>query len=291
MAMPFLSFVMYYPWMARKWYGSTSAIALIPCLHTLDPGVANSRLPILAMEAADAVLPSTTYEKQYLVGRGVPAGKIEITGPGIHWLDTAKTDPRGFRSSHGLDEDPLVVFLGRVEEVKGVWFLMEAMLEAWAVLPSARLVIAGTKSRQTDALRARASGLPRIARERTTWLLDFPEEQKPDLLAAADVVALPSVHESFGMAFLEAWLFGKPVVGCRIGAVSAVIEDCEDGFLVTPGDRTELAHTLLRLLISPSLRRRFGERGRRKALEHHTWDRIVDRIEAAYEQIADRRQR
>jgi glycosyltransferase involved in cell wall biosynthesis len=286
MAMPFLSFVMYYPWAARRWRGSRSAIALIPCLHTLDTGLANSALPIAAMQAADAVLPFTTYEKQYLIARGVPEGKIHTIGAGVHRLDSVKTDPRAFRKSHGLVEDPVVVFLGRVEEPKGVWFLMEAMLEVWKLLPTARLVIAGTRTRQTDAMRARASALPRTARERTLWLLDFPESQKPDLLAAADVVALPSVHESFGIAFLESWLFGKPVVGCRIGAVSGVIEDGEDGFLVTPGDREELAHAILRLLVSPSLRLRLGDRGRRKTIEHCTWDAVASRIETVYEKIA-----
>jgi glycosyltransferase involved in cell wall biosynthesis len=290
MAMPFLSFVMYYPWMARRWQGSGSAIALIPCLHTLDVGLANSTLPIAAMRSADAVLPSTTYEKQYLIARGVPEGKIHTVGPGVYRLDSVETDPRAFRESHGLDEDPVVVFLGRVEETKGVWFLIEAMLEVWDVLPSARLVIAGSRSRQTDALRARASGLPRIARDRTLWLLDFAEGQKADLLSAADVVALPSVHESFGMAFLEGWLFGKPVVGCRIGAVCSVIEDGEDGLLVTPGDKEELAHAILRLLASPSLRARLGGRGRRKALEHCTWDSVVNRVEPVYENIARGRQ-
>jgi glycosyltransferase involved in cell wall biosynthesis len=99
------------------------------------------------------------------------------------------------------------------------------------------------------------------------------------------VFAYPSGFESFGIAFLEAWIRAKPVIGCRAGAIPSVIEDGWDGLLVRYEDKDELAHAVIRLLENPQMRRELGERGRQKTLRRYTWDIVSDRFREVYVQL------
>ncbi len=117
---------------------------------------------------------------------------------------------------------------------------------------------------------------------------DFDEEDKPRIFAACDVLAYPSEFESFGLAYVEAWACGKPVIGCRVGAVPAVVDDGVDGLLVPRRDPNALASALLRLLKDEALRRQLGEQGRAKVQTNYTWDVVVARFRQVYEQTVDR---
>jgi glycosyltransferase involved in cell wall biosynthesis len=116
----------------------------------------------------------------------------------------------------------------------------------------------------------------------------FPESEKASIFDACDVFAMPSIAESFGIAYLEAWLCAKPVIGARIGAVQCVIEDGRDGLLVDPEDAGGLAGAILKLVRDADLRQRLGRRGQEKTLARFTWARITDAIEAVYLEAIER---
>jgi glycogen(starch) synthase len=97
------------------------------------------------------------------------------------------------------------------------------------------------------------------------------EETKRDLLAAADLFAMPSRTDSFGIVYLEAWLYGVPVIGARVWGVCDVIHDGEDGLLVPFGDVPALAAAIERLLDSPQTREEMGARGRRRVYAEYMW--------------------
>jgi glycosyltransferase involved in cell wall biosynthesis len=117
---------------------------------------------------------------------------------------------------------------------------------------------------------------------------NFSESQKPQLFAACDVLAYPSVYESFGIAFVEAWATGKPVVGCRAGAVPCVVRHEVDGLLVDPEDTKGLAEAILRLLKEPNLRHDMGQRGLKKVRESHTWPVVTARFREVYQTVTQR---
>jgi glycosyltransferase involved in cell wall biosynthesis len=108
------------------------------------------------------------------------------------------------------------------------------------------------------------------------------DEDKRDLLAAAAVVAMPSRSDSFGIVFLEAWLYSVPVVGAAAGGIPEVVSDGQDGYVVPFGDVDALAGRLARLLAEPALARRMGEAGRCKTLAQHTWDHVYARVRPRY---------
>jgi phosphatidylinositol alpha-mannosyltransferase len=107
--------------------------------------------------------------------------------------------------------------------------------------------------------------------------------------AALDVFALPSTGESFGIAYLEAWLCHKPVIGARIGATQCVIEEGVDGLLVTPKDADDTARAILALLGDKDRRESMGRHGHAKTVAQFTWDKVTDKVERLFLEIAAKR--
>jgi glycosyltransferase involved in cell wall biosynthesis len=162
------------------------------------------------------------------------------------------------------------------------------MQTVWQRVPEARLLLAGARRKYANQVEGMIAGMDRQLRERVTFLYDFPDELKPDLFAALDVFAYPSRYESFGIAFLEAWAAGKPVIGCRAGAIPDVISEGMDGLLVTPGDVNELAEAITNLLIDSTKAHIMGASGRTKTLDRYNWPGIARRFRSVYQQAIEK---
>ena len=115
---------------------------------------------------------------------------------------------------------------------------------------------------------------------------DFADKDGPSIMDACDLLALPSVEESFGMVMIEAWMCGKPVIGADIASTRCIVEPGINGLTVPPFDSAALAAKIIELLSDPVKRARFGERGRAKVRERYTWDRVTDVWEATFRQAA-----
>jgi glycosyltransferase involved in cell wall biosynthesis len=111
------------------------------------------------------------------------------------------------------------------------------------------------------------------------------DDEKVLALQACDCMVLPSVGEAFGIVFLEAWMMGKPVIGARTLAVSAVIDDGRDGLLAAPDDVSDLARCIVSLVDNPGRGQDMGQQGRRKVLSRYTVPRITDRVEDIYQHV------
>src|SRR5262249_41094991 len=97
----------------------------------------------------------------------------------------------------------------------------------------------------------------------------------PDLMAAADLLVLPSVAEAFGLVLAEALYLGTPVVATRVGGIPEIVTDGVDGILVPPADSQALADALLDLLHDPERRRRMAGAGRQKVVERFRFEDMV----------------
>jgi glycosyltransferase involved in cell wall biosynthesis len=98
---------------------------------------------------------------------------------------------------------------------------------------------------------------------------------------------MPSRTDSFGIVYLEAWLYRKPVIGARAWGVSDVIEDGVDGRLVPFDDPGALAEALSVLLKRPALRSEMGARGEAKVYRLHTWDKKYEAVRDLYVRLVD----
>jgi phosphatidylinositol alpha-1,6-mannosyltransferase len=89
---------------------------------------------------------------------------------------------------------------------------------------------------------------------------------------------MPSIADSFGIAFLEGWLLSLPAIGAFAGGIPEAIDDGRDGFLVPFGDWHMLAEYIELLIKNPSLAQELGETGRQKVWRQFTWERVLERF-------------
>jgi len=228
---------------------------------------------------ADAVIALTEAERRTLVALGVAEDRVAVTGVGPILADSS--DPARFRARHGLSDDPVVLFLGQKYAYKGVGALLTSAPKVWRRAPETRFVFVGPRTPYSRRLFAG------VADHRILELDAVGLEEKTDAIAACDILCLPSSQESFGGVFTEAWALGKPVVGCDIAAVRAVVDNGADGLLTLQRPEA-IADALLSLLDRPKERAEMGERGRRKVADRYLWSRLAATTERVYQQALTR---
>ena len=114
------------------------------------------------------------------------------------------------------------------------------------------------------------------------------DKERLDALAACDVLALPSIGEAFGIVYLEAWAYRKPVLGARIDAVASLIDHTCDGYLVDMQQPGQLFHYLALLSANPEMGRAMGDRGYAKLAARYTVEKITDIVEGSYARVIRR---
>jgi glycosyltransferase involved in cell wall biosynthesis len=217
------------------------------------------------------------------------ASRVEVVYNGVDtsiFHPNVKDERRRVREALGLSASTRVVIsIGRMIPTKGQGTLLEAVRLLLDRAIDVHVLLAGEgqwRSRY-EAL-ARDLGL----QGRAIFLGDRADI--PVLIGAADVLALPSLHEGFGLALIEALACGVPVVASRTGPMPELVRDGETGLLIDAGSATELAASLAVILLDDDRRRRMGAVGREDAVARFSLPRMVRQLEAVYERVA-RRQR
>jgi glycosyltransferase involved in cell wall biosynthesis len=160
-----------------------------------------------------------------------------------------------------------MLFVGRLESRKGIDVVLKVAPALLTQFSDAILNIVGddtiprpdgtTYKQEFEAL-----DLPSFIRDRIIFHGRVEEEELRTFYRDCDIFVAPSRYESFGLVFLEAMMFGKPVIGCDAGGGPEVVSDGKTGFLVKPGDADGLRDALTRLLANPDLRREMGAAAR-----------------------------
>lgn len=255
-------------------------IVFLGAIHTADVWGYDRKMIYRAIQQADAYIALTTFERDYLIEHSIWPDKISVIGPGVEAGTFVKADRRVMRDRYGWGDDPVVALVAKQTARKRFDTLLAAMQRVWTVHTNARLLIAGARTPYSRQIEEMINALPSEQQTHVTVVSDFSEKEKPNLVAACDMFVLPSGQESFGIAFLEAWACGKPVIGARIGAIPSVIDEGRDGLLVAYRDAGDLARAILELLANQQRRAQMGEVGQRKVLENHTWEIVADRVRA-----------
>jgi glycosyltransferase involved in cell wall biosynthesis len=173
----------------------------------------------------------------------------------------------------------LILAVGSLFPVKGHIVLLKALAELakGADAPRWKAAIAGS-GREEAALRG---FIGQRGLSDRVHLLGFRTDV-PDLLAAADVYALPSLSEGTPLALLEAMFAGRAVVASRVGGIPELVGHHEEALLARPGDPSDLAESLMALLADAGLRARLAEAARRRAESRFTLERMTDEYERLY---------
>ncbi|AEN73593.1 glycosyl transferase group 1 [Rhodothermus marinus SG0.5JP17-172] len=224
-------------------------------------------------QTADAVLALLETDRRVLVERlGVPPEKVHLYG--VVPLLPERADGAGFRARHGLGEAPVVLFVGRMNDYKGALALVQAAPLVWAKRPEVHFVFIGPASEDERRIFEGADA-------RIHYLGRVDDQEKADAYAACDVFCMPSRHEILPAVYLEAWSYGKPVVGGPAVGLRELIEGNEAGLVVAQTPEA-IAEGLLRLLEQPEQARRFGENGRHLVWQRYTREALVDTLERVY---------
>lgn len=239
------------------------------------------RHQVALVRASNGVVAQTSQEQAFYIRQGIPEERIIVVGPGVNPSQVLGGDGQRFRQRYGI-QGPLVASLSTLSFDKGSVHLVEAMRALWRAGRQIHLVLAGTL---LTPFQRYLEKLLQADRAHLHILGPIEDQEKRDLLAACDVFAMPSRADSFGIVYLEAWLYRKPVIGARAWGITEVIEDDKDGLLVPFGDVASLAKAIAYLVDHPEVRETMGARGEQKVYRHHTWEHKYPQVRAFYHRL------
>ena len=237
------------------------------------------------VQTADRIVAANVVERAHLVWYyGATAEGISVIPCGV---DTELFQPMSQAAAKDLLElppQPALLYVGRLEPIKGLETLLEAMARIGG---AARLYIVGGDSDEPSTphaarLRTRVAALGLDRRVR--FLGAQPQRRLRYFYAAAEATVMPSYYESFGMVALEAMACGSPVVASRVGGLTTTVKDGVTGYLVPEGDAGALSERLELLLHDPETRARLGREAMRWAADHR-WPCVAEAVCRLYSEL------
>lgn len=253
-------------------------IVITPHVHAEQPVTYDVDYLLAILRGSEIIMADTESERTFLLGQGFPSTGVVTAGHGLNLAGFPHQDRGAARARFGLPEDAFVVlFLARKADYKGLEPSLHAFLRMRQSHPNAYFLAVGPETAHSQQLWLTFGRQPGVV---VRGAVD--DAERLAALAACDVLSLPSTGEAFGIVYLEAWAYAKPVIGAPIRAVSALIDDGQDGFLVPPAQVVTLAARLAWLADHPDQARRMGAAGQAKLRRRYTTGHIADIVEGVY---------
>jgi D-inositol-3-phosphate glycosyltransferase len=241
------------------------------------------------VEQADRVIVATEHEKSSLVHLyGADPEKISVIPLGVDIDRFRPLDKEEARRQLGFEDARIVLFVGRLEPLKGVDILLNAAAMLESDVECSVLIVGGDESSlsQLAELQGLASDLG--IGHRVAFVGAVDHDKLPLFYNAADVCVVPSHYESFGLVAVEAMACGVPVVASRVGGLTGTVKDGETGYLVPWLCPEPFAERIEMLLENEPLRRNLGEAAR-EAVSRYRWDNVASRLLDVYEALIENR--
>ena len=220
-----------------------------------------------------------------LLSLGIPPEKIAVVPLGVDTAEFGFAEAgEGAKRKLGLAGRTVILYVGRLDPVKGMDVLLRAFASVSKTRPETVLVIKGTGTLGPSLMElSKRLGIS----DSTKFISDWPRADLPELYAACDVFVLPSVREAFGLVGLEAMSTGRAVVASRVGGIQDFVVPGETGLLARPGDPVALADALAAVLDDDELRRRMGRRGRELAEKEFSYLSVAQKTLSVFRQAVD----
>jgi glycosyltransferase involved in cell wall biosynthesis len=230
----------------------------------------------LAARLCERIITISEDERREYLRRGIGDKKKVVTIYNGIDMKRFPGDGNHVRKEMGIAQQaPVVGFVGRLEEVKGPHIFVTAAKRIQAVAPQTHFLMVGDGAMKQE-LRQKAQDMPHL------HIMGYRKDVA-DCLAALDIVLIPSLNDGFNLAAVEAMVSSTPIVATAVGGLPEVIAD--GGILVQSGDTKKMAQQAVKLLKSPSLRKKIGVRGRRRAERLFSWDVSLKKTIALYHQV------
>lgn len=212
------------------------------------------------------------------------AGRIHLIPCGVDLQTFRPLDREESRQRLGLNGDKVLLYVGRIESLKGVELLVHTVAQLDTCAPVRTLVVGDDNGQDNELARIRRLAETLQVEDAFDFVGRVPQEDLPVYYSAADVCVVPSFYESFGLAALEAMACGTPVVASRVGGIATVVQHGRTGYLKSWRCPEAFANSLEMLISSKSLQHSMGQAARRRA-EDLSWDKIAGRIAALYHSL------
>ncbi len=246
------------------------------------------------LEQAQYLLPNTqaTYNAMHKVYDFSMVGdRFAVIPYGI--IPTPEDQIRPFEPKPGNGQPLKVLFVGRLEKRKGILDLFAAIPRVVKHFPNVRFIIAGSDNSQSDGFKQKTGmDYPTYFASRYSPYLSsvefrgmVSEETLQSLYQACDLFVAPSLYESFGLVYLEAMNYAKPVIGCMAGGIPEVVDHGVTGTLVDPESPKALAEAIISFLLSPSKMREIGLAGRQQILKRFNYLQMARNFERVYRHV------
>lgn len=238
---------------------------------------------------SDIITANSVVELHELVRHyGADPSRIEIVPPGVDHAFFSPGSRRGARQALGLGDEPVLLFVGRIQPLKGVDVAVEALSRLRD--PRARmLIVGGSSGTEGDNHAAEVRDLitDRGLDHRITMVPPQPHHVLSTYYRAADVTIVPSRSESFGLVALESTACGTPVVASDVGGLRTLVDHGRTGLRVPGRDPDDFAEAVERIIGDPTFAERLSERAA-EAATAYTWTSMAARLRRVYADLSER---
>ncbi len=240
------------------------------------------------LKHSDALVAESEASKQHMIhDYDVAPECIRVIPCGVDTSVFFLHDRQRARQALGLPEGPLLLFVGRLQPLKGIDTFLRVTQEVRRTYEDVQALVVGGGVDADDHHEAQElSRLQNLTAhlglaQHVRFITAQPQNVLTQYYAAADVFVMPSHYESFGMVVLEAMACGTPVVASRVGGLASTVVQGQTGFLAPVGDTQAFAAAILRLLAAPSLWQTYSHASHRRA-QAFIWPRISQRTLQLY---------
>jgi D-inositol-3-phosphate glycosyltransferase len=235
----------------------------------------------------DRIVAATEHERQLLrQAFRVPPARVSVIPLGVDLAQFTPGDRDEARRAVGLPLDERVILaVGRLEPLKGLDILVQSLASMSHRGRVGLYIIGGDERARAEVDRLEAIAARHGVAERLHFLGARPHETLADYYRAADVVAMPSFYESFGLVAVEAMACGVPVVASRVGGLASTVMDGRTGYLVPWRCPEPFAEKFDLLFANEELRRALGASARLRMEQSYSWDGVASAVAALYDEV------
>ncbi|MBO5413226.1 MAG: glycosyltransferase family 4 protein [Clostridia bacterium] len=250
-------------------------------IHTPDQKYVNDTEWMLTYESSEVIVNSKFMKNDLQRLFGLPYEKINVVPNGINTtVYNGLERDYDFRRKYAMDNEKIILFMGRLVYEKGVQHLISAMPKILSGYHDAKLIIAG-KGGMIDQLKAQVNAMGLGNKVYFTGYLNAKQVSK--MYKCADVSVFPSTYEPFGIVALEAMLAGVPTVVSDVGGLNEIVEHRVDGMKSYAGNPNSLADSILELLLNPELCDKVTKKAKQKVKNEYNWAKIAQDTYFTYE--------
>ena len=236
---------------------------------------------MLTYESTEVIVNSNYMKNELQRLFGLPFEKINVVPNGVNLLSFSGIDrDYEFRRKYAMDNEKIILFMGRLVYEKGVQHLIAAMPKILSRYNDVKLVIAG-KGGMTDELKAQADALGLGPKVYFAGYMNGKDVQK--LYKAADISVFPSTYEPFGIVALEAMLAERPIVVSDAGGLNEIVQHRENGMKSYMGNANSIADSILELLFDQQLCTNVVKKAKAKVKNEYNWNKIAQDTHFIYQ--------